>query len=168
MSHVKRMNEPWYAYEWVMSHKQIRHVTHMNESCHTDKSAVDRKMIVAVTWINHVTRVNESCDTYEWDMSHVWCGSCRAGKRQVDHTASVTHMNAFFTCEWVVSHRQVPNYHHTLSSPTIITHSNASSYYALPSVSRIDKSIGLLCKRAWQKRLHSAKRDLSFYQSYYL
>jgi len=29
------MNEPYHAYERVMSHIQTSHVPHMNESCHT-------------------------------------------------------------------------------------------------------------------------------------
>ena len=35
MRHVTHMNESCHKYEWVMSHIWMSHVTHMNESCHT-------------------------------------------------------------------------------------------------------------------------------------
>ena len=53
--------------ERVMSHIQISHVTHMNESCHTCEGVIlhDRMSPVAHVRMSHVTHRNESRHTYE-------------------------------------------------------------------------------------------------------
>jgi len=55
---------------WDMTHPYMtswmRHVTHMNESCHT------YECVMSHIWMRHVTHMNESCHTYEWFMSHLW------------------------------------------------------------------------------------------------
>ena len=74
MRHVTHMNESCHTYEcvmshiyeWVMSHVRMSHVTRMNASCHTYE------------WVNRW--VKESCHTYEWVRPHLW----------ISH---VTHMN---------------------------------------------------------------------------
>jgi len=53
----------------------MRHVTHMNASCHTDECAMSH------TWMRHVIHMNTACHTYECFMSHIWM-------------RHVTHMNA--------------------------------------------------------------------------
>jgi len=63
MSHVTHMNESchtnewvmFYTYEWDMSHIKMRHVTYKNESCHTYE------------WVMSHIVMNESCHTY-----HTW------------------------------------------------------------------------------------------------
>jgi len=91
----------------VMSRMSMNHVTHNLESCHI--------------WIRHLTRINEWCHTYErvkWYsisigvgavMSHM-CKSCHSYhtyQRVVSHIwmSHVTHMNeSCHTYEWVMSH----------------------------------------------------------------
>jgi len=54
--------------------KWMRHVTHMNESCHTYVWIVSHIWMNHVTyiWMNHVTHINESSHTREWIMSCIW------------------------------------------------------------------------------------------------
>ena len=52
--------EACHAYEWVMSHVWMSHVTHMNESCHAYEWAMSQ------VWTSAVTHMNWSCHTYEW------------------------------------------------------------------------------------------------------
>jgi len=52
--------------DWVTSHIWMRHVTHMNGSCHT------YEWVRAHICTNRATRMNVSCHTYEWVMSHIW------------------------------------------------------------------------------------------------
>ena len=58
--------------KWVMSHvwrfRGVRHVTHVNESCHT------YEWVTSHMWISPVTHVDKSYHTYEWVMSHLWMG----------------------------------------------------------------------------------------------
>jgi len=85
-----------HTYEWVMSHIQMSHVTHMNVSCHL--------------WLRlHVTHMNESCHTYEWVMSHIWMShvthmneSCHKWICHVTYKCVIPHMNA--SCRIWLSH----------------------------------------------------------------
>jgi len=56
--HVTRMNESCHTYEWVMSHIQISHVTHINESCHA------HALVESNIWTSHGTCRSESCHTH--------------------------------------------------------------------------------------------------------
>jgi len=55
----------------------MRHVTHINVSCHT------YQCLMSHIWMPHVTHMDASCHTYECLMSHIW----------MPH---VTHMNASY------------------------------------------------------------------------
>ena len=57
MSHVTRMNESCYTYEWVMSHIWMSHVTHMNDISHI--------WVMSHAWMRHVTQRTESISS--WD-----------------------------------------------------------------------------------------------------
>ena len=67
------MNESCHTYEWVMSHIQTSHVTHMNESCHT------YEWVMSHIWMSHVTHMKESFTHVTWLIrmcdvtdSHAW------------------------------------------------------------------------------------------------
>jgi len=77
MRHVTYMNESCHTYKWVMSHIWMSHVTHMDESCHTYGCVMSHR------WMSHVTYMNESCHIYGCVMSHIWM-------------SHVTHMNESF------------------------------------------------------------------------
>ena len=53
------------SYERVMSHIWRRHVTHMNESCHT------YEWVMSHIWMSHVTHMNASFHTHEQDSGAV-------------------------------------------------------------------------------------------------
>ena len=105
----------------------------MNETCHVER-------FVAYEWV--MSHMNESCHiwmshvTYEWVMSHM-NGSCHIWMSHVIH-------------EWVMSHNQ----------PCHIWMSRVT--YGVASISRIDKILGLFCKRARLKRRYSAKETYNF------
>jgi len=58
MRHVTFINESCHTYAWVMSHIEVSKITHMNESYHTYEWVMSR------VWMSHVTYTNESCHTY--------------------------------------------------------------------------------------------------------
>jgi len=75
MRHVTRMNEACHTYEWGTSHVWMRHVTHMNEARHTYKGGMSH------VWMRHLTRMDElqmqirerrGVPLHAW-MSHVQC-----------------------------------------------------------------------------------------------
>ena len=87
MRHVTHMNASCHTYEWVMSHTWMVHVTHkwchitrMDESCHTYDS------FMLHIWMSYVTYMNESCHTCEWVTSH-------ARMSHVTHEWVTSHMN---------------------------------------------------------------------------
>jgi len=53
---------------WRMSR---RHVTHMNEFCHT------YEWVLSLIWMSHVTHMHESCHSYEWAMSRMRTNTSR-------------------------------------------------------------------------------------------
>jgi len=59
MRHVTHMNASCHTYEWAMSHIWMSHVTHMNESCHT------YECVMSHIWMRRVTHRNASCDIEE-------------------------------------------------------------------------------------------------------
>jgi len=76
VSHVTRMDEPFYTHGCVMSHMWTIQETH----------CMKKRQGIAV-W-----HMNESYHTYEWVISHIWM-------------IHYTHMNlSCLTCEWVMSH----------------------------------------------------------------
>jgi len=58
MRHVTHMNESCHTHEWVTSHMWMRHVTLMNEARHTHEWGMSH------TWMRHVTHMNEACHTH--------------------------------------------------------------------------------------------------------
>jgi len=85
-------------------------------------------------------------------MHHMWM-------RRVTHMGESCH-----TCERVpFAHAQVDRIYVKLHS---YVHMCLAHEYGVALVSRIDKIIGLFCKRALQKRRYSAK-ETSFYRSYW-
>jgi len=99
------------AYEWVMSHIWMSHVTYMNESCHTYWCVTsDYKFVMSHTWMSHVTHawvMSHTCmhtlacvHTYKCVMSHVWMShvtrtnaSCHAWMSHVTHMIESCHTN---------------------------------------------------------------------------
>ena len=88
---------------WVMSHVWMRHVTHVNEACHTCKWGMSHKRMGHVSYEGDVSRhvtsrahacamsANRAMSGLWWLMSHVWM-------------RHVTHVNeAYHTYEWDVS-----------------------------------------------------------------
>jgi len=62
MRHVTHVNESCHTYEWVMSHIWISHVTHMNESFHT---CTQNRRVISQIWMSHVTNMHEWCHINE-------------------------------------------------------------------------------------------------------
>ena len=169
MSHVTCTNESCHPHECVMSHirmsmSHIRmsHVTlmnaftHMNESCRTCVSYVTHtpivvseesvvvhtyEMIMSHIWMRHVTCTNESCHTCEWVMSHI-------------RMCQVTHMNQSCHSHESVAVFTVADFRNTWRICLFVS---SRWLYGVASVSRIDKIIGLFCKRALWKRRYSAQ-----------
>jgi len=73
MRHVTHMNASCHTYECVMSHIWMSHVTHMNASCHTSECVMFWRRARQIANMNVKSRG-------EWVMSHTW-------------TRHVKHMN---------------------------------------------------------------------------
>jgi len=126
------MNESCHTYEWVMSHIWMSHVTHTNASRHT------HECVMAYIWMSDTPYFNES---HEWVTPHTYM------RHTHTYTSHATHMN-----EW----------YHTFKGVIWVRHtSHTHQTYGVASLSRIDKIIGLFCKRALLKRLYSAKETCS-------
>jgi len=107
MRHVTRMNESCHTYEWVMSHIWMSRVTHVNASCHT------YEWVMSHIWMSHVTHMNESW-VHRWDAAmqraHAHRHLSLIRMRHVTHVNEachtyVTRMNAScHTYECVMSH----------------------------------------------------------------
>ena len=111
MSHVTTTNAPCHIYEWVrcelsihlfprfqifaahmsmschMSHVQMRHITHMNESCHT------YECVMSQIWMSHINHMNESCNTYKCVMSQIWMSHMWALESHSHLHTFPAHMN---------------------------------------------------------------------------
>ena len=79
MRHVTHMNASCHAYEWVMPdiwmshvHIWISHIAYTSHVTHMHESCRTCEWVLSHVWMSHVTRVNESCNTCEWVMSHIW------------------------------------------------------------------------------------------------
>jgi len=115
MRHVTRMNEACHTYEWGMAHIWMSHVTHLRgqEPASSCPPPWELWQCVSMSFIpmSHVTHMNESCHTYEWDMSHIWISHVT---KWMSH---VTHMNeSCHTYEWVMSHVWISHITHMKES----------------------------------------------------
>ena len=109
-----------------------------------------------VLLMSHVTHMNGSCHTYEWVMLHI----------------RMSHV----TYEWVMPHIRISHETHTneschadMSWTSHVNCKNESCYvhkcvmrYRVATFIRIDKIIGLFCKRALQKRRYTAEETYNF------
>ena len=91
------MHDSCHTYDWVMSHRRMRRVTHMIESCHTEskrrhgtrtgcaRGVPENECIVSHICLNHVAQMNESCRTYEWVMLHILIINCHTYEGVMSH-----------------------------------------------------------------------------------
>jgi len=95
------VNESLRTYARGMPHIWMRHVTHLNESCHVWMSHFTYARVMSHIWMSHSTRMNESCHTYEWVMSHIYM-------------SHVTRMNvSLHTYDWVMARAWMSHLTHT-------------------------------------------------------
>ena len=103
--HVTCMNESCHTYERVMSHVEMSHITRMNELDHT------YECVMSHIWTSHATRMNESCHTLRWVMSHEWMSdvthmneSCHTYERVIPHVWTSPGTRWHESClKWVMS-----------------------------------------------------------------
>ena len=100
-----------HTYEWVMSHIQMSHVSHTNESRCTYKALPRRHS--QSTHNNrcapsrcYVSRTNESCPTYTWVIFHIQISP-------VSHTKWVSHIQSVIM--WVSHIQRVTKYYVSVS-----------------------------------------------------
>ena len=121
-SHITHMKESYHTYEWVNSHIWMSHITHMNESYHTHEWVMEHEH----------TRTRRGCWEYYYYFDYKSRFKCTCWSL------------LSFTCvTWLV------HAHDTAHSCAWHTwFSQLSVWYGVALVSRIDKIIGLSCKRA--------------------
>jgi len=98
-----------------VDHTRVRHVTLINESCHTHEWDMSH------LWMSHDTHMNETRHTYEWVMSHAY----------MSHVAQMkeSHRNCNNVFSFHVHHHITCRYMHTLCTGTWIcqiTHTHES------------------------------------------
>jgi len=106
---VARLIHEWVICLVLLVHSiSMRHVTHINESCHTDLQ------LTSYISMNHVRRINKLCHTYQWVMSHISMSDARRINAS-NHTyqwdmsyVSMSHVTSINqSCHkyhWVMSH----------------------------------------------------------------
>jgi len=105
-----------------MSRNSIRHVTHINASCHT------YQWVILLIWISHVTQLDASCHTYECVLSNIpmrhftdMNESCHTIRCVMSHI-SVSHVMSHAQVSWW-SHTRIPTHAYTCShAPTRTLH----------------------------------------------
>jgi len=99
---------PHDAYQWVMSHMSMRHVTYAYLSiCIVPHMYRCATCPTWCTWMSHVTRVGESC---QWVISriHINVSQCHVAHTCRNISSHVMHINeSCHTCRWVMSMRHV-------------------------------------------------------------
>jgi len=97
--HITHINESCHSNDWVMSHVQMSHVTHMIESCPT------YEWVMSLVWLSHVPRTNESCHTHE-SATSLTCSNTACGKWVTSHIWTRTNESRP-TYEYVTSHMRM-------------------------------------------------------------
>ena len=98
MRHVTHMNASCHTYEWVMSNiwmshvaNSMSHVTNVSASHHT------YKRVMLHMWRSHVTHMKEPCHSHEkWFQCHELNESCRKILQYCDVTNSMGPSNESF------------------------------------------------------------------------
>ena len=106
-----------------MAHIWVSHVTHMNETCHTNE------WVMPHIWRSHVTHMNASCHTFAWVMSHTWTS-------HVTHMHVSRHTHWLPEREWVMSH--IGMSHGTHRSESLHTHERVMSHISLSHATQND------------------------------
>jgi len=146
MRHVTRMNESCHTYEWVMSHIWMSRVTHVNASCHT------YEWVMSHIWMSHVTHINESCHTCECVMSHIWM-------------SHVTHMNeSCHTYEWVMSPSLRCCNAACACSSSSVTHTNEACHTCEWGMSHICHTYECVMSHVWMR--HVTRMNKSIFELY--
>jgi len=145
MSHVAHMNGSYRTYEWVMSHLWMSPRHTQNESCHTFRMSPVTNMKWAISvYSSELTRGHsEYAMTRSVCMSWLLLYVCYK-IRHVWHDDFITLLfNVYNTFEYTTF--------------VMISWQSQWRRYGVALVSRIDKIVGLFCKRALFKRQYSAK-----------
>jgi len=99
------MNPSCHIYGCVMSHVQIRHVTHINASCHMNPSCHTYECTMWHLWMCHVTCMNVGHVTHMNESCHSEFGKERMKLvRQMSHVTWVMSHESCYTCEWGMCH----------------------------------------------------------------
>jgi hypothetical protein len=162
------MNGSCRSSDWGMLRTWLGHVALVIESCRTywvmshimTEVCCTSEWVLLHIWMSHVAHVIASCRTCDWVTSHRWISLGAHNDSVMLHVrmSLVAHMNESYvrhmtshvcdTSQWVTCATYRP-YDEVMSHVLI--------KYGVASVSRIDKIIGLFCKRALSKRRYSAK-----------
>jgi len=108
MRHVTNMNESCHTYDGIMSHKRMSHVSHRNASriCMRSSRHCTYDWVMSRMWLSHVASVRESCHTYECvSYAYEWVMSRIEMRRGYAWGAvDIARMNvSCHTSAWVVS-----------------------------------------------------------------
>ena len=155
LSHVTQKNWTCHVEEWVMCRKEVDYVCRKDDVCPTCDTEE------WVTWhrvMSQVTQKDSSCHTEEWNM-------CQKDSITLHRTATHCNIELNVTQRNEICVRKRFN----LFVSTIICVlrvwtisifwriNRCFRRYGVAMICRLLKIIGLFCKRALQKRLHSAK-----------
>jgi len=119
MRHVTYMNDTCHTYEWGMSHIWMRHVTYEWGMSHTNDERVLRGCVIGMCDLR--THIHDSCHTYE-HTSHM-NESCLTYEWVMSHIwmSHGSHMNeSCHTHEWVMSHIWMSHVSHMICVTCVI------------------------------------------------
>jgi len=155
-----------------LPHTNLTCLIHM---CFMINSHMWRDSFVHFAWLIHTCRMTHSylwhdsftCVTWLmriYDMFHSYmrhdsfiCATWPINLCDINHRGRLRGFVCVWVCVCVCACGRIPVVAHKVAS-----FSSSSWFYGVASVSRIDKIVGLFCKRALLKRRYSAKETFNF------
>ena len=99
MRHVPHMNESCHAYEWVMSHIHMSHATHINNSDHMYEWFTSR---ICMSHVTHTRTHTETC--ISWAIRRAFVASRRASFTSSRAFSASSSVTSRFSCTYLHSY----------------------------------------------------------------
>jgi len=160
------MNKSCLTYEWVMSNIWMSHVAHMNESCHTYEWVISKGSTIVTAQPTLIFTNMYSRTSYVWHDSFIFV-------TWLIHMCGMTHSyvwhDSFICVTWLIhtgdmTHSYVwhDSSHSHTQEHVLKNIFSRTCTYAVATIGRLLKILGLFCKRAHKRDDILQKRPMIF------